>query len=127
MTGARFVVAVLWIAGLFFLLPGIWALVHPQSFFDEVAPWEPYNEHFIHDIGAFQVGIGVALLLATRVKDASFVALTGAAAGALVHLLSHIADHNHGGNDTDTLVFGVLAALLLAAAIVRWRSAGDHG
>ena len=127
MTSARFVTAVLWGAGLFFLLPGIWAFADPQSFFDELAPFEPYNRHFIHDIGAFQIGIGVTLLLASRVKDAALVALAGGAAGAIVHLLAHVIDQDHGGKDTDLPVFGVLAVLLIAAAVVRWMAtAGDE-
>ncbi len=123
MTSARFVTIVLWIAGLFFLLPGVWAFVDPQSFFDQLAPFEPYNRHFIHDIGAFQIGIGVALLLASRLKDAPFVALTGAAAAAIVHLASHFIDHGHGGKDTDIPVFGALAIILIAAALARWSAA----
>lgn len=119
MNSARFVAITLWIAGLFFLLPGLWAFADPQSFFEQLAPFEPYNRHFIHDIGAFQIGIGVALLLASRVKDAQFVALAGAAAGATVHLASHFIDHDHGGKDTDIPVFGLIAILLIAATVAR--------
>jgi uncharacterized membrane protein len=122
MTAARFVTIVLVLGGLFFLLPGIWAFADPQSFYDELAPWEPYNEHFIHDIGAFQIGIGVALLVAAGSSDAKLVALAGGAAGAGVHLASHFIDHDGGGQDSDIPVFGVVAVLLAAAAFVRWNS-----
>ncbi len=44
--------------GLLTLALGIWALIDPSSFFDNIADWPPYNRHFIHDIGAFQVAIG---------------------------------------------------------------------
>ena len=36
----------------FFIGPGLWAFFDPESFFDELATFDPYNEHFIHDIGA---------------------------------------------------------------------------
>jgi hypothetical protein len=37
----------------------------------------PCNQHLIHDAGAFQIGIGAALLLALVCPDALLVALTG--------------------------------------------------
>ena len=55
---------------------GLWALFWPVSF----AAWvdfPPYNEHLLHDVGAFQIGIGVTLLLAAVVRDALTVALAG--------------------------------------------------
>lgn len=122
-TSGRFITIVLWLAGLFFLLPGIWAFVAPHSFYDQLATFPPYNRHLVHDVGAFQVGIGVALLLAARWEDAKFVVLAGAAAGASVHLLSHIIDHGDGGKSSDVPIFGLLAALLLVAAVARWSTA----
>ena len=122
-TGNRFVLVVLALAGLFFVLPGTWAFVAPHSFYDQLATFPPYNEHLIHDIGAFQIGIGAALLLALLVRDAQVVALGGAAAGAVVHAVSHMVDRDLGGKDTDVFVFSALAVLLLAAAAVRWRAA----
>lgn len=126
MTADRFATIVLWLAGLFFLLPGVWAFLDPRSFYDQLATFPPYNRHLVHDIGAFQIGIGAALLLATRWHDAAFVALAGAAAAASVHLLSHIIDHDHGGNDSDIPVFAIVAALLIAAAAARWRAGMDQ-
>jgi len=121
-TSARFVTLVLWLAGLFFLAPGIWAFVAPHSFYDQVATFPPYNRHLLHDIGAFQIGIGVALLLALRWSDAQFAVLSGAGAGASVHVISHIIDRDLGGDGGQTGVFAVLAVLLLVAAVLRWRA-----
>ncbi|MEX1271449.1 MAG: hypothetical protein WEB55_03255 [Acidimicrobiia bacterium] len=50
--------------GLVFLIFGLWAMIAPQSFFDSVAVFEPYNQHFVQDIGAFQIGLGAVLALA---------------------------------------------------------------
>ncbi len=121
MTTARFETAVLLLAGLFFLAPGVWAFAAPHSFYDQLAPFPPYNRHLLHDIGAFQIGIGVALLLALRWSDARFVVFAGAAAGATVHVLSHFVDHDRGGKDTDVFVFGAVAVLLVVAAALRWN------
>ena len=120
MTTTRFEAIVLLLAGLFFLLPGIWALVAPHSFYDQLATFPPYNRHLLHDIGAFQIGIGAALLLALWSRDARFVVFAGAAAGAIAHFISHIVDHDLGGKDTDVFVFGALALLLVVAAALRW-------
>lgn len=65
--------AVAGLSGLFMLAAGVWALVSPRSFADVVG--FAYSEHFLHDAGAFQIGIGVALLLALVWRDALATAL----------------------------------------------------
>jgi hypothetical protein len=50
-----------------FLVFGAWAFADPESFFDEVATFEPYNQHLIQDVGAFQIGLGAVLLIAAGV------------------------------------------------------------
>ena len=109
------------VAGLFFLAPGIWAFVAPHSFYDQLAPFPPYNRHLLHDIGVFQIGIGASLLLALRWRDATFVALSGAGVAAIAHVASHVIDRDLGGNDTDVPLFAIVAALVVVGAAVRWR------
>lgn len=123
MTGAQFATVVMWLGGLFFVVFGAWAFVAPHSFYDQLATFPPYNRHLVHDIGAFQIGIGAALLMAARWNDAPFVVLAGAAAGGVVHLVSHIIDHDLGGSDSDIPLFAVIAAILLSAAATRWVAA----
>jgi uncharacterized membrane protein len=125
MTANRFTTIVLWVVGLSFLVLGIYAFAAPESFYDRLATFPPYNRHLIHDVGAFQIGIGAALLLALRWSDASLVALAGAGAGAGVHVVSHIIDHDLGGETSQTVVLGVLAMVLLLAAAGRLRAIGD--
>jgi hypothetical protein len=118
----KFVRLVALVAGLLTVAAGVWAFLAPSSFFRSVATFRPYNRHFIHDIGAFQIGLGLALLLALRWNDALFVALTASGVGAAVHVVSHILDHNLGGRTaTDLLGLGVLAVAPLIAAFVRAR------
>jgi hypothetical protein len=45
------------------LLLGVWAFLAPASF-SQFIDYPPYNRHLIHDAGAFQLGIGTAVLLA---------------------------------------------------------------
>jgi hypothetical protein len=110
------------IGAIFFLVFGAWALVAPSSFFDQLAPWPPYNEHFIHDIGVFQLGIGVALAAALSRMRGALAALAGAAVAAILHVVSHVVDYDDGGRSSDPYVLGIFALLLVAAFFVESRS-----
>ena len=114
------IVAVL--AGLSLIGFGLWAFLDPRSFFEQLATWRPFNKHFLHDIGAFQIGLGAVLLLAAMSADALFVALGGVGIGSAMHALAHLIDRGDGGRDSDPIVFGVVALLLLAAAWYRRRT-----
>jgi hypothetical protein len=106
---AVFVVAV------FFIGLGIWALLSPQSFFDQLAHYPPYNKHLFHDVGAFQVGIGSTLLFALFRRDALQVALMGTSVGAVLHAISHIVDRDLGGKSTDPFLLSALAIVIVLA------------
>ncbi|HEY5626295.1 MAG TPA: hypothetical protein VIT93_07380, partial [Dehalococcoidia bacterium] len=76
--------------------------------------------HFIHDIGAFQVGLGAALVFALIWQgDAVLAALGGGAIGATIHGIVHITDEEFGGRDIDPYLL-MLVALILIVAFV-WR------
>ncbi len=112
------------VGGVGFVALGVWAMVDPRSFFNAVATFEPYNRHFLQDIGAFQIGLGAVLLLAALPgrADGLALALLGVGIGATFHFISHIVGRNLGGSpETDIPVFGVIALLLLAAGVLRWR------
>jgi hypothetical protein len=112
------------IAGIFFLAFGLWAMIAPGSFFQAVAAFDPYNQHFVQDIGAFQIGLGAVLLLAgiPARADALAVALIGVGVGSAAHTLSHVLGRDLGGKpNVDIPLFAVLSVLLLAAGVVRWR------
>lgn len=114
------------VVGLGSLLPfGLWALIHPRSFYDEIVTYEPYNQHFIQDLGAFQIGLGAVLLLVLlfRSMDALTVALLGIGLGTAAHTLSHIIGHDLGGNPIrDIPTFTIVALLLLFAGTQRVRA-----
>jgi hypothetical protein len=112
----RFPRVVAALAGVFLIALGLWAFLDPRSFFEQLATWPPYNEHFLHDLGAFQVGLGAVLVLAVTSRDVLFVALGGVGIGGAIHALSHVIDSGEGGRDSDPIIFGILALILLAAA-----------
>ena len=110
------------IAGAVILSTGVWAMADPRSFFDAVATFEPYNPHFLQDIGAFQIGLGAVLLVALRQADGLVVALVGVGMGSLAHLVSHVLGTDLGGAPAvDIPALAILSLALLVAGALRWR------
>jgi hypothetical protein len=114
--------------GLFFLLFGVWAMVDPEGFY-ELATFEPYNQHFLQDIGAFQIGLGAVLLLATLQPklESLTLALLGTGIGGAAHAVSHVIGRDLGGRPSrDIPLFVTIAVLLLAAGAWQLRAARTH-
>lgn len=105
--------------GVLMIALGIWSFTDPHGF----ATWVkfPVHVHFLHDIGAFQIGIGITLLLALLWRDAIAVALGGFFAGNTLHVLSHVIDLDLGGRPTDWLILSVLSIIALVALLARLR------
>jgi hypothetical protein len=110
------------LAAVNFLVLGAWAFLAPRSFYDNVATFEPYNLHLLHDLGAFQLAIGASLLAALVWSDGLTVALAGATVGAVVHDISHVMDRDLGGRSSDPWALGLLAVLLIIALALRIRA-----
>jgi hypothetical protein len=123
MTTQRLPRLVGWIGAAFSLGSGVWALAAPRSFYDNVATFEPYNRHFIHDIGAFTIGLGAVVLFALVTRGHALgVALTGMAVASVVHVISHAMDSELGGRGPDLPALTVVAALfVIGAAAARAR------
>ena len=112
----RYVAGVTLLAAAFTLVAGVWALFWPDSFAEAVR--FPEHTHFLHDVGAFQIGIGVTLALAVLWRDALAVVLTGFLVGNTIHAANHAVDLDLGGRDSDPWLLGLLS-LLVAVALVR--------
>jgi hypothetical protein len=112
-----------WILVAFWLGVGVWAFLGPRSFYEEIATFEPYNRHFLHDVGAFSIGLGVVLLLALLRWSALGAALGGVAVAAVLHEVSHIVDTELGGRDSDLVLLGLLALVAVAGA---WATRGPR-
>jgi hypothetical protein len=122
MTTAWLVKLATLIVGAFYLVTGLWIFIQPHSFFDTLAIFRPYSRHFLHDAGAFQIGLGTTVLLALRWSDALVVVLTGIAVGSWLHVLSHAIDRNIGGRPgTDIPGLVLIAALASVGAVARAR------
>jgi hypothetical protein len=117
--GQPYVTAILALTGAGMLAAGIWAWAAPRSFARFVA--FPYHEHFLHDLGAFQFGIGATLLLALVWRDAPTVALAGFLAANTLHAVSHAMDLDLGGRASDPHAIGAVSLLVAAALVLRMR------
>lgn len=120
--GRGFLVTVALLAGAGTMVTGVWALGWPRSFADLVD--FPYHEHFLHDIGAFQLGMGTALLLACVWYDAMATALAGFLVGNTVHTVNHGTDLDHGGQSWHIAVLALTSVLVAVALIIRLRQLG---
>ena len=107
---------------------GFWALLAPQSFFDNfpgfgrswIAVDGPYNEHFVRDFGALNLALAV-LLVAAAVRlsrDLVSVAAIASLVWGVPHVIYHLANtEDLGAMDNVAsvggLAFGVLLAVML--------------
>ncbi|MEU2612994.1 PPOX class F420-dependent oxidoreductase [Micromonospora sp. NPDC007271] len=104
------------------LVVGVWAFTRPDSFSSAVN--FPPHEHFAHDIGAFQLGIGATVLLALIWADAFAVAVAGYVVGGVAHTVSHVLDADLGGSAAQTWAVGLSGALAVVALVARLRQLG---
>jgi hypothetical protein len=121
----RFVEGVLIAGSAVFAVGGAWCFADPASFYDHVALFQPYNRHFLHDLGAFQLGLGAALALGLTAWDGRRVALWAAAVASVLHAVSHVMDSDLGGRETDSVALSLVAVLFVAAALLAGRTTGE--
>jgi PPOX class probable F420-dependent enzyme len=101
---------------------GVWCLIDPLSFAKTVG--FPAHEHFVHDVGAFQVGLGVTLLLALIWSDALATALAGYVVANTIHTANHIVDLDLGGSALQAWALGAASVVLVIAFVLRLRQLG---
>jgi PPOX class probable F420-dependent enzyme len=117
-----YVVAITALLGTLTAVIGVWCLVDPGSFAKSVGFEE--HEHFLHDIGAFQLGLGVTLLLALIWSDALATALAGFLVANTVHTVNHVMDLDLGGSAAQAWLLGAASVGLVVAFVLRLRQLG---
>ena len=114
--------AVLIVSGVTQLVVGVWTFVSPGSFYDVVATYPPQNDHFLKDIGSWNVALGLAALIAARTPAWQRGMLGVLAVLYTLHAISHAIDVDLGepqSASVATLVSQIVAALIFAALYVR--------
>jgi PPOX class probable F420-dependent enzyme len=84
----------------------------------------PQHEHFVHDLGAFQIGLGLGLLLALIWRDALATTLAAFLVANSVHTYNHVIDLDLGGRAVDVWLLASLSGLLALAVWLRLRELG---
>ena len=106
------------VIGAFYLVTGAWAFLAPLSFFSAVATFAPANIHLLHDAGAFQVGLGLALTVAVALRAPLRAPLIAVLGASLLHVSAHVEDIRLGGHPTTDLPVLTLICVALAFALV---------
>lgn len=117
-----YLVAVTAVTGVVTAGIGIWCLIDPNSFAQAVE--FQAHRHFLHDIGAFQLGLGIILLLALIWADALATALAGFIVANTVHTVNHIVDLDVGGSAAQAWSLGAASVALVLAFVLRLRQLG---
>ncbi|MCV7195941.1 PPOX class F420-dependent enzyme [Mycobacterium angelicum] len=120
--GRRYLITVTTLIGLLTIGIGVWCLIDPGSFAQFVGFGE--HEHFLHDVGAFQVGLGATLLLALIWSDALATSITGFLLANTIHTVNHVLDLNLGGSPAQAWLLGATSAALAFALVLRLRQLG---
>jgi hypothetical protein len=113
------------LVGLGMAVVGVWCLAAPESF-AEFAGFPPHV-HFVHDIGAFQLGLAAGLLLALIWVDALATVLAGFLLANTIHTVNHVVDLDHGGSTAQVWVLGVVSVAVAVALGLRLRQLGSVG
>jgi hypothetical protein len=98
--------------------PGVIAFASPEAFVSHVASFGAGGEHYVRDLGAAQIALGLAAVMAS-VKQGwrPGVALV-LAVHVVLHAASHVVDRSAG---TAAATWGVALSLVVqAAALLAW-------
>ncbi len=112
----RLIVAATVAIGVVHLVTAIWMVVAPRSFFDTLATFGVYNEHFQYDLAAFEAGIGLALLAAAKWTSLRVGAVATAFAVTTFHAVNHWFDINAANDGSHADLFGAVSLTGLAIA-----------
>lgn len=113
------------VAGGFMLIFGVWSLMFSRSFANLI-DFPPYNVHLLHDVGGFQIGIGVSVLVSLIWSDSIGVALVGFIVAGTIHSMNHALDRPLGGHSFDQWGLAGIALLAVAALIIHLRTGPQH-
>jgi hypothetical protein len=105
------------------LVLGLWMVVAPRSFYDQVAAFGGYPPHFIRDVSTWQLALGVTLAAAVTRPNWRAPLLAFAALQTGLHAINHWVDVN----DASSLGMGLFDAISLTVLFLLiaglWRAA----
>ena len=115
---------VLALLGVYHLLLGAVMVIAPRTFFDEIAHYGVYNDHYIRDVATFYLALGGCLLVAVGRASWQVPLLTFALVQYALHVLNHVWDVA----DAEPAWIGPanLVSLALIAVLIGWLVRADR-
>ena len=110
--------------GAYHLLLGVAMVAAPRTFFDDVATYGAFNDHYIRDVASFYLALGVVMLVAVAKVSWQTPLLAFATLQYALHLVNHLWDVS----DTDPGWLGPANAVALAliGALLFWLLRGGR-
>jgi hypothetical protein len=97
---------------------GLLMVAAPGTFFEEIGPYPPQNDHYIRDVATFYLALGVVALIAARQPFWRVPVLAFALIQYLLHAVNHVVDV--GEADPEALGPVNLVSIALTAALLGW-------
>ena len=105
------------------LVIGLWMVVAPRSFFDQVAAFGVYPPHFIRDVASWQIALGVTLAVAVSRANWRAPLLAFAALQCGLHAINHWVDVKDASTTAIGLFDAISLTVLTAVIVALWRVA----
>ncbi len=100
------------------LASGLFMIVAPGSFFEQVGPYGTQNDHYIRDVATFTLALGLVALIAAWRPRWRVAAIAGAFFQYVLHSINHLVDI--GEADPERLGPINFVALALGAGLLGW-------
>ena len=120
MKSSKWIHLLVLVAGLNYVLTGLALLMAPTWFFENIGPFGLFNRHYLGDLGAFLLPMGIGLLVAARQSRQQLLLIAVVAAGNIIHASNHIYDAligqealSHWLSDTIPLIFFAVIFMLV--------------
>jgi hypothetical protein len=110
--------------GAYHLLLGTAMVIVPRTFFDDVASYGPFNDHYVRDVATFYLALGAVMLVAVARASWQTPLLAFATLQYVLHVLNHLWDI--GDADPGWLGPANVASLALIAAVLFWLLRGGR-
>jgi peptidoglycan/LPS O-acetylase OafA/YrhL len=100
------------------LLLGLLMAFAPGTFFEEIGPYPPQNDHYIRDVSTFYLALGTVVLIAWRLRSWRTPVIAFGLIQYALHAVNHLVDIG----DTDPEGLGPVnfATIALTAAALGW-------
>ena len=112
--------------GAYHLGLGIWMVLGPRSFYEKVAPYGSFSDHFVRDLATFYLALGAVQLVAAARRRWQLPVIAFTAIQYALHALNHLWDIGDTHPRSKGVVNFVVIALLAAGSWWLLRAAAQE-